>query len=301
MSKYFELVDTVFIVLRKRKLYFLHYIHHITALLYMWDAWCWESPAGIYYATMNYAVHAIMYSYYALAMVGTVPSWGKYVTVLQILQMVGGTMIGVYSLYLSIAYPWTGRYSTNLPLRAIELSEFTASGAGCSLNTSNCFFSILMYVMFLYLFCKFFYDRFIMKAPERSFINESIGSKVATVILRRFSVQSAFPDIADKQNMYISRRVGRNTLANLEDADTVRVGDSILTIEKIIKDHEASMNTEADLIKRDSTSTSASFGANGNDTPKKKLVSVRLDKRVSWVGDSYQEEDHSGACDKKLN
>lgn len=36
MSKIVELGDTIFIVLRKQKLIFLHYCHHVSALIYTW-------------------------------------------------------------------------------------------------------------------------------------------------------------------------------------------------------------------------------------------------------------------------
>jgi hypothetical protein len=36
VSKLFEFVDTVFIVLRKRPLMFLHYYHHIVTLGFCW-------------------------------------------------------------------------------------------------------------------------------------------------------------------------------------------------------------------------------------------------------------------------
>lgn len=36
LSKAFELVDTLFIVFRKRKLINLHWIHHTLTLIYSW-------------------------------------------------------------------------------------------------------------------------------------------------------------------------------------------------------------------------------------------------------------------------
>eukprot|EP00122_Pirum_gemmata_P011475 Pgem_evm2s10633 len=49
-SKIPELFDTMFIVLRKRPLIFLHWYHHITVLAYCWHA----------YATRASSVHAVM-------------------------------------------------------------------------------------------------------------------------------------------------------------------------------------------------------------------------------------------------
>lgn len=41
-----ELVDTVFIVLRKRPLIFLHWYHHVTVLLFCWSSFATESGSG---------------------------------------------------------------------------------------------------------------------------------------------------------------------------------------------------------------------------------------------------------------
>ena len=93
-SKYLELIDTVFLVLRKRKVRFLHWYHHFSVLLYCWHAYTWEMPTGLYFAAMNYTVHAVMYFYYFLSGVLTKPpDWALLVTVMQLLQMVGGRAI----------------------------------------------------------------------------------------------------------------------------------------------------------------------------------------------------------------
>ena len=95
LSKLPELIDTVFIVLRKKPLIFLHWYHHVTVLLYSWNAYVTESGAGLYFISMNYSVHAIMYFYFFLAAAKMVPDWMKqrvaWITVFQISQMVVGT------------------------------------------------------------------------------------------------------------------------------------------------------------------------------------------------------------------
>ena len=63
-SKPFELLDTVFIVLRKKPLIFLHYFHHITVMIYCWNAYQKQTATGIYFVAMNYSIHACMYFYY---------------------------------------------------------------------------------------------------------------------------------------------------------------------------------------------------------------------------------------------
>ena len=65
MSKVPELGDTIFIVLRKQPLIFLHWYHHITVLLYSWYSYSEYTAAARWFVTMNYLVHSVMYTYYA--------------------------------------------------------------------------------------------------------------------------------------------------------------------------------------------------------------------------------------------
>jgi len=61
-----ELGDTVFVLLGKRPLLFLHWYHHITVLLFCWFSYAERASVGLSFAAMNYLVHAVMYSYYAV-------------------------------------------------------------------------------------------------------------------------------------------------------------------------------------------------------------------------------------------
>eukprot|EP00930_Biecheleria_cincta_P033480 TRINITY_DN23208_c0_g1_i1.p1 TRINITY_DN23208_c0_g1~~TRINITY_DN23208_c0_g1_i1.p1 ORF type:complete len:353 (+),score=36.60 TRINITY_DN23208_c0_g1_i1:24-1061(+) len=93
-SKYAELFDTFFLVVRKKNINFLHWYHHFSVLMYCWHAYTWEMPTGLYFVSMNYSVHAIMYFYYFLAgVMDKPPPWGIAVTVLQLLQMVVGIVV----------------------------------------------------------------------------------------------------------------------------------------------------------------------------------------------------------------
>ena len=66
LSKVFELGDTLFIVLRKHKLILLHWYHHVVVMICVFYATAVGQPFGRWFATINYTVHAIMYSYYTL-------------------------------------------------------------------------------------------------------------------------------------------------------------------------------------------------------------------------------------------
>eukprot|EP00698_Gefionella_okellyi_P005247 TRINITY_DN14786_c0_g1_i1.p1 TRINITY_DN14786_c0_g1~~TRINITY_DN14786_c0_g1_i1.p1 ORF type:complete len:304 (-),score=37.68 TRINITY_DN14786_c0_g1_i1:84-995(-) len=93
MSKFVELGDTIFLVLRKKPVIFLHWYHHITVLAFCWFALVAQYPAGHVFGIMNAAVHSIMYWYYFLMASGARPRWGSYLTLVQLSQMVVGIVL----------------------------------------------------------------------------------------------------------------------------------------------------------------------------------------------------------------
>mgnify|MGYP001201883821 CR=1 FL=1 len=62
-SKFFELIDTLFLILHKRDVIFLHWFHHLTVLLYCWQAFCYGVSFGLWFATMNYVVRDVLFSF----------------------------------------------------------------------------------------------------------------------------------------------------------------------------------------------------------------------------------------------
>lgn len=96
-----EFGDTLFIVLRKQRLITLHWVHHILTLIYSWYMMIDLPSNSRWLCTMNFAIHSIMYSYYAAMASGTrVPrSLAQVITSLQILQMVVGLITETITLY----------------------------------------------------------------------------------------------------------------------------------------------------------------------------------------------------------
>ncbi|KAM9322140.1 elongation of very long chain fatty acids protein 1a [Pholidichthys leucotaenia] len=95
-SKFIELLDTLFFVLRKKQnqITFLHVFHHSV----MPWSWWWGvtlTPAGgmgSFHAMVNSTVHVIMYFYYGLSAAGPRFQkylwWKKYMTAIQLIQFV---------------------------------------------------------------------------------------------------------------------------------------------------------------------------------------------------------------------
>lgn len=144
LSKIPELIDTLFIVLRKRPLIFLHYYHHALTLVYAWTAWAIQLPNGGWFAAMNLIVHSLMYSYYAACARGVrfSQTTRQSITSLQILQMVAGVSIVVHNMIV------------------------------CNVNPIHNMFGLGMYISYFILFTKLFVDSYCTK-PSSSARNRA--------------------------------------------------------------------------------------------------------------------------------
>lgn len=106
ISKLPELIDTYFIVLRKQKLIFLHWYHHITVFVYCWYSYGEITNPQQWFVTMNYFVHSIMYLYFTIraSSIYRPPMWvNMFITSLQLLQMMVGVWVNLY-VFLNMRY-----------------------------------------------------------------------------------------------------------------------------------------------------------------------------------------------------
>jgi elongation of very long chain fatty acids protein 6 len=145
-SKILELFDTVFLILKKKKLLFVHCYHHITVLLFCWNSMITKSSIGIYFSAMNYTVHTIMYSYFSFHTIGWInplsfPAW--IITIIQVTQMILGcfliTMIAYYKAYGGVYY----------------------QPAECHTSNDNIVFGMIIYSTYLVFFLDFALEKFL--------------------------------------------------------------------------------------------------------------------------------------------
>lgn len=147
LLKVVEYGDTVFIVLRKSPLMFLHWYHHITVSLFTWfNAGRITDSIGLWFAWMNIVVHSVMYTYYMIKASGVrLPKFvSQTVTVLQICQFVTGLACNLYAVW---------RY---------------LNGYQCYTSRAFLSFSLALYGSYLVLFLLFFFDRYIRKPKPKS-------------------------------------------------------------------------------------------------------------------------------------
>jgi elongation of very long chain fatty acids protein 6 len=153
LSKVPELIDTLFIILRKQELIFLHWYHHATVLVYCWYSGKDFTASGRWFVFMNYTVHACMYTYYGFrALRFKIPRWVNVaITSGQISQMIIGIGVNL------VAYFKKSR------------------GEACSVTDENIMWSFVMYFSYFLLFFHFFYNAYIAKS-NRKLIQLSNGS-----------------------------------------------------------------------------------------------------------------------------
>lgn len=146
LSKIVELGDTLFIVLRKQQLIFLHWFHHVLALVYTWYSVSQNISLGRWFVTMNYVVHTLMYSYYAArSLQWRVPRLvAMTITSLQIIQMVLGFYVSLYAFGAKL------------------------SGTYCEIPTKTATFGFLVYVAFFYMFARFFINNYMRRPADPS-------------------------------------------------------------------------------------------------------------------------------------
>ena len=152
LSKVPELGDTVFIVLRKQNLIFLHWYHHITVLLFTWFTYSEYTAPARWFVDMNYCVHSLMYSYYALRALGVkIPKqMAMAITASQIAQMIMGAFVTWYAYYRK------------------------SQGDACNITQATATYGLLMYLSYFALFAQFFYNSYFSK--EKSVKRTSNGA-----------------------------------------------------------------------------------------------------------------------------
>ncbi|KAI9014005.1 ELO family [Phycomyces nitens] len=88
LVKYWELLDTVFLVIKKKKLEFLHYFHHSMTMALCYSQLTAKTPVSCVPIGLNLGVHVVMYYYYYLTTTGVKIWWKKHLTTMQISQFI---------------------------------------------------------------------------------------------------------------------------------------------------------------------------------------------------------------------
>lgn len=188
-------------MLRKQPLIFLHWYHHITVLIYSWFSYTEYTSSARWFIVMNYCVHSVMYSYYALRAARYNPPRfiAMLITSLQLAQMIIGCAINLWA---------QGFLRTHGP-------------QSCNISQTNINLSIAMYFSYFVLFARFFYKTYLSSDGKKSRhlnINTNISKRstniTSTITKLMFSNSSLIDSSPINAN---GRLTTTNTPVNLLD------------------------------------------------------------------------------------
>eukprot|EP00033_Pygsuia_biforma_P000180 GCRY01000229.1.p1 GENE.GCRY01000229.1~~GCRY01000229.1.p1 ORF type:complete len:319 (+),score=41.51 GCRY01000229.1:137-958(+) len=123
LTKYYELVDTVLLALRKKPLLKLHLYHHAIMLVCTWF-FLHDQHLSIAWSctVVNSIIHSFMYFYYLRASLGLKTWWKKYLTTLQIIQFSFGFCLTLSWIFKNFAEGCNGGFKSALVAHHINLT-----------------------------------------------------------------------------------------------------------------------------------------------------------------------------------
>lgn len=132
LIKYYQLLDTLFLVLRHKNLAFLHLYHHGATVLLCYVELVGFTTISWVPIVLNLFVHVVMYWYYFLTSLGQTVRWKKWVTKLQIVQFI----LDLGFIYFATYNKLVSHFNIDLPFCGDCFGTMSSNLMGCGIITS---------------------------------------------------------------------------------------------------------------------------------------------------------------------
>lgn len=161
ICKYYEMIDTVILVLKKKRIIFLHIFHHAIMPWSTYAAISQRWIPSVYALVWNNLIHIFMYYYYFISTFKTSSSisWKSYLTLMQIIQFIGGIFTALLYWY----------YCFDFGDNSIFEYDYLFGQTKCTGNSDPwiCVFQTILISSFLLLFIIFYINAYFKKTKKQ--------------------------------------------------------------------------------------------------------------------------------------